>query len=193
MDKKHIITIAGKLGSGKSSTAKMVAQILGYKHFSTGDFFRSIAIEKGVSTIELNKIAEKDLSIDKEIDDRSIKIGQIENNIVLDSRLGFYFIPNSFKVFLELDPKIASERILNDKKNNPNRQIETTGNFNTKEDVLNSISERLNLEKKRYKELYGIDDHTKYNNFDLIIDTEKISLEEVCKKVIEEYNNWLNK
>lgn len=193
MEKKHIITIAGNLGSGKSSTAKMIASMLGYKHFSTGDFFRSIANERGVSTVELNKLAETDLSVDKEVDDRSTKIGQTENYVVLDSRLGFYFIPDSFKVFLKLDPSIASLRILEDKKNNANRHIEATGDFDTKENIFNSISERLTLEKNRYKELYGIDDNTSYVHFDLIIDTEKIPLEEVSKKIIEEYNNWLNK
>src|ERR1035437_7748083 len=102
MDKKHIITIAGKLGSGKSSTAKMVSEILNYKHYSTGDFMRSIADQKGVPLGELNKIAETDPSIDKMLDDRNKEIGTMED-IVLDSRLGFYFIPESFKVFLELD------------------------------------------------------------------------------------------
>ncbi len=87
MDKKHIITIAGSLGSGKSSTAKRVAEILGYKHFSTGDFFRSIASERGISTVELNKAAETDLTVDKEVDNRSIKIVETESNVVLDSRL----------------------------------------------------------------------------------------------------------
>lgn len=193
MDKKHIITIAGSLGSGKSSTAKRVAEILGYKHFSTGDFFRSIANDRGISTVELNKAAETDLTVDKEVDYRSIKIGETESNVVLDSRLGFHFIPDSFKIFLELNPNIASERILNDKKNNPNRHAETTGSFDTKESILKSISERLILEKNRYKELYKIEDNTSHGNFDLIINTEKIPLEDVCRKVIEEYNNWLNK
>jgi cytidylate kinase len=193
MEKKHIITIAGNLGAGKSSTAKKVAEILGYRHFSTGDFFRLIANEKGISTVELNKLAETDLSIDKEVDGRSVNIGEKENNIILDSRLGFYFIPDSFKVFLELDPNIASERILEDKKNNSNRSMETSKAFDTKENILHSILERLSLEKSRYKELYGIEDHTDHKNFDLIINTEKIPLEEVSKKIIEEYNNWLNK
>lgn len=192
MEKKHIITIAGKLGSGKSSTAKMVAKILGYEHKSTGDFFRSIAKERGVSTIELNKLAETDMSIDKEADNRNIEIGKMEN-IVLDSRLGFHFIPNSFKVFLELNPKIAAKRILEDKSNNINRSNETSNSFDTEDQVLKSISERLILEKNRYKEIYGIEDNTAHSNFDLIINTENISLEEVSKKVVEEYNSWLQK
>lgn len=192
MNKKHIITIAGKLGSGKSSTAKKVAEILSYKHYSTGDFFRAIAEKRGLSLVDLNKLAETDLSIDKEADDRNIEIGSMED-IVLDSRLGFHFIPESFKVFLELDPIVASQRILNDKKNNLNRNNETSSAFDTAENILSSISERMLLEKNRYKELYGINDNTSHDNFDLVIDTSKTPLEEVSKKVVEEYNNWLNK
>ena len=191
MAKKHIITIAGKLGSGKSSTAKLVAEILKYKHFSTGDFMRSIADEKGVSLGELSKIAETDLSIDKKLDDRNIEIGNMEN-IVLDSRLGFHFIPDSFKVFLELDPVIASERISKDKGCNPNRDRESGGSFDTPENIKEKINSRLESERKRYKDLYGIENHTAPENFDLVINTETIPLEEVSKKVIEEYNNWLN-
>lgn len=192
MNKKHIITIAGSLGSGKSSTAKKVSEILNYKHFSTGDFMRSIADEKGVPLIELSKMAEIDLSIDKMLDDRNIEVGEM-NNVVLDSRLGFHFIPDSFKVFLELDPTIASERILHDKNFNPNRHKESDGNFDTPESIKEKINFRLDSERKRYRELYGIEDHTDRGNFDLIINTEKIPLEEVCKKIIEEYNNWLSK
>lgn len=191
MTQKHIITIAGKLGSGKSSTAKMVAEILDYKHYSTGDFMRSIANERGISLIELSKIAETDDSIDKALDDHNLEIGKMEN-IVLDSRLGFYFIPSSFKVFLELDPSIASERIMEDRKTNPNRHTEATL-FDSKDKIIESINTRLLSERKRYKDIYNIEDHTSHNNFDLVINTEKIPLEEVSKKVIEEYNKWLNK
>lgn len=191
MNKKHIITIAGKLGSGKSTAAKIVASILGYTHYSTGDFFRSIAQERGVSTVELNKLAETDMSIDKEADDRNIKIGEMDN-IVLDSRLGFYFIPDSFKVFLELDRDIAAERILKDKKNNLNRYNETSDLFDTKEQIMNSITKRLIMEKNRYKEIYGIEDNTAHSNFDLIINTKDIPADEVSKIVVEKYNNWLN-
>ncbi len=192
MIKKHIITIAGKLGSGKSSTAQKVSEILNYQHFSTGDFMRAIADARGISLGELGKIAESDTSIDKELDDRNIKIGEMEN-VVLDSRLGFHFITSSFKVFLELDPDIASERILKDKNNNPNRNTESNDSFDTAESIKEKINIRLISERKRYKELYNIDNHTSHDNFDLVINTEKIPLEEVSKKVVDEYNNWLNK
>ena len=192
MNKKHIITIAGSLGSGKSSTAKKLSEILNYKHFSTGDFMRSIADERGVPLTELNKMAENDNSIDKILDDRNVEVGKM-TDVVLDSRLGFHFIPESFKVYLELDPDVASERILHDKNFNPNRNKEASGSFDTPESIKEKINFRLESERKRYKELYGIEDNTARENFDLVINTEKIPLEEVCKKITEEYNNWLNK
>lgn len=191
MAQKHIITIAGKLGSGKSSTAKMIAEILGYKHYSTGDFMRAIANERGISLAELSTLAESDSSIDKELDDHNLEIGKMEN-IVLDSRLGFFFIPNAFKVFLELDPSIASERILEDKKSNANRSTEAANSFDTKESIMESINTRLLSERKRYKELYDIDNLTAHDNFDLVIDTSITPLANVSQKIINEYKIWLN-
>jgi cytidylate kinase len=190
MNKKHIITIAGSLGSGKSSTAKKIASMLNYTHYSTGDFMRAIASDRGLSLQELSAIAENDPSIDKELDDRNMALGKDEN-IVLDSRLGFYFIPESFKVFLDLDPSIASLRILKDKKDNPNRSNESNESFDTPESIALKIKERLISERKRYKELYGIEDHTAFSNFDLVINTKDNSLEEVASKIVESYNSWL--
>ena len=191
MSKKHIITIAGKLGSGKSSTAKMVSSLLNYEHLSAGDFMRDMAKDRGISLIELNKIAEQDESIDRELDERNREIGKREN-VVIDGRLGFHFIPESFKVFLELDPEIASLRILKDRETNSNRHTETNGSFDTKEAIMESIDDRLLSERKRYKNLYGIEDLTSHNNFDLVIDTSQIPLEKVSQQIIEEYNKWLS-
>lgn len=192
MSQKHIITIAGKLGSGKSSTSKSVANLLNYERVSTGEFMRLMANRRGISLDELSKIAETDDSVDIAIDDYTRLLGE-KNNIVIDSRLGFYFIPDSFKVFLELNPEIAASRILKDTKTNLLRHKEDSKGFDTVEKITESINERLESERKRYKDLYGIEDHTAHSNFDLVINTEKIPLEAVSKKVVEEYNKWLNK
>lgn len=192
MNKKHLITIAGKLGSGKSSTAKKVAEMLGYKHLSSGDFMRDVASERGISLMELNRTAEGDNSIDKELDNRNIEIGK-QSEIILDSRLGFYFIPDSFRVYLDLPLEVSAERILKDKENNPNRLKEDSASFNTKEDVMKSVINRQESERLRYEKLYGIKDVSNANNFDLIIDTSKYSLEEVTQKIVEEYKKWLTR
>jgi len=190
MEKKHIITIAGKLGSGKSSTAKLVAELLAYEHASTGDFMRAMANERGITLGELQKIAESSPSIDKEIDAQSQTL-RGKNNLVIDSRLAFHFIPESFKVFLELAPDAAAERILKDRANNPARHKESSGGFDTIEAIATATTERLVSERKRYKEIYNIDDHTGHENFDLVIDTATAPLNEVAHIVIEKYKTWL--
>jgi len=186
--KKEIITISGFPGSGKSSTADNVAKKLGFNRFSSGDFMRRIALEKGITLNELSKIAEQDQGqIDKEIDDNVSAMSK-ENKIVLDSRLAFHFIPNSFKIFLDLPPEIAKERILSNLKTNTLRA--QSENANTSEEVFNKIKERLESEKKRYKELYNLD-YTNKENFDLVIDTNKYNLQEVVEIILKEYDNWL--
>lgn len=186
--KKEIITISGLPGSGKSSTADKVAQSLEYARFSSGDFMRRIALNKNISLNELSKIAENDQGkIDKEIDDSVTKMSQ-ENKIVLDSRLAFHFIPNSFKIFLDLPAEIAKERILKSLKTNTLRA--QSENANTSEEVFIQIKERLESEKKRYKELYNLD-YTNKNNFDLVIDTNENNLEQVVEIILNKYQDWL--
>lgn len=192
MQKKHIVTIAGKLGSGKSSTANRVAEILGYGRASTGDFMREIADRRGVTLGELGAIAETDPSVDEELDGQNRTLGQKEN-IVLDARLGFFFIPDSFKVFLELDPNVAAERILKDAEKNPARHKEVRGEYNTVEAISAAISTRLASERTRYLEKYGVKDQTAHENFDLVIDTNTLPLEGVAQKIVEEYQKWLAK
>ncbi|HEU0085580.1 MAG TPA: AAA family ATPase [Candidatus Paceibacterota bacterium] len=187
--KKEIISITGTLGSGKSSTADRVAQNLGYQRFSSGDFMRKIALERRLSINELSAQAENDPTIDVSIDDEVRKVGEMDK-IVIDSRLAFHFIPNSFKVYLDLPPEIAKERILNNIKENAlRRQSESSEN---PDEIFHKINERLESEKKRYKDIYGITNHTDKSNFDIVIDTNKNNLDEVVKIVLSEYQKWLN-
>ncbi len=194
--KKHIITIAGKPGSGKSSTANILAERLGYSRASTGDFLRKMAIDRGVSLSEITKFAIDDPKVDAEIDGYNKIIGEKEN-VVLDARLGFYFIPESFKVFLEIDHMVAAKRILLNTAKNPLRKSEARYEFTSEETVARSIDERLQNERDRYSIRYGIADHTAHGNFDLVIDTSAPEYDEQIEKVVakiqEEYSKWLQK
>ena len=75
--KKNIITVAGRPGSGKSSTAKLVANQLGFEHFSSGDLFRSVAKERGVDVLQANLSAEENADIDHLVDGRLREIYKI--------------------------------------------------------------------------------------------------------------------
>ena len=97
------ITITGNLGSGKSSVAKILRE-RGYEYSSTGNIFRQLAMEKGLSVEEFNRQVNEaasrgDHSVDKMIDDTTARIGEERDNVVFDSRLAWHFAPKSFKVF----------------------------------------------------------------------------------------------
>jgi len=187
MKKKEIIAITGTLGSGKSSTADLVAEKLSFRRFSSGDFMRKLALGMGISLEELQRQAETDDSIDLKIDEEIRKMGKDEK-IVIDSRLVFHWIPESFKVYLDLPPKIAKGRILNNLKDNKLRR--ESENSSTPEEIYGKIIRRLESEKKRYKELYGLD-HTDKKSFDLVIDTNKNNLNQVVDIIVEEYKKWI--
>lgn len=185
--KKEIITICGGLGSGKSSTAKKVAEILNYQHFSSGDFFREIAVEMNLSVTELNILAEKEKEIDFKVDEK-LRNMRNSNKVVIDSRTAYHWIPESFKIYLVLPQEIAKYRILNNLKTNIERQkSEKESNL---EEVYEKMQARFESEQKRYLDLYNID-NTKKEQFDLVIDTEKNNLDQVVDIILKEYKNWL--
>ena len=186
--KKEIISITGTLGSGKSSTSNLVAKKLDYKRFSAGDFFRKIGLELGISLNEVSKRAETDPLIDVKTDDEVRKIREM-SKVVIDSRMAFHFIPESFKVYLDLPPEIAKERILNNLKENALRKESESSS--SPEEIYEKIIFRLESEKKRYKELYGVT-HTDKNNYDLIIDTNKNNLDQDVDIVLKEYRKWIS-
>lgn len=185
--KKQIITICGGLGSGKSSTAKKVAEVFGFKHFSSGDFFRQVGLELGLSINETNKRAETDLKID-EMTDQKLRDLRNTEKIVIDSRTAYHWIPESFKVYLELPTEIAKERILNSIKIDKLR--EQSEQSSSSEEVFKKMNERFESEQKRYWDLYKIN-NTDKSQFNLIIDTNKNNLEQVVGIVVSEYKKWI--
>ena len=89
-----IITISGSPGAGKSTVAKLVAKKLKLKYYSIGILLRNLARKRKISLLEISKLAEKSPKIDRELDDAQIKLGK-RDNFVLDSRLGYHFVPGS--------------------------------------------------------------------------------------------------
>lgn len=170
------ITISGKAGSGKSTVAKILSEKLNLKHYSIGDLMRAMASEKGVSLIELNKLAEKDKSIDFELDEKLKDMGKSKDNFVVDGRLTAFFIPNAdVRVFLDTDDRIRAERILKDK-----REHEKSKDVN---EMIEKINKREESERKRYKKYYGVD-YSDKKLYNLVIDTTEMSPGEVAMKIV---------
>jgi len=185
--KKHIITIAGKPGSGKSTTAKLLAEQLQLTHYSTGDFFRQIGKEMGLDALETNKAAENAKEIDHKVDERQKLLGETEDNFVIDARLGWFFIPNSFKVYLDLDLEVAAKRILD---NMDPARVESERLPDTPAAYADLLRERLGSESKRYMNLYNVDP-SDLKNYDLVIDTGSDSPEQISDAIQVAFGEWL--
>ena len=82
-----LVTISGPAGSGKSTAAAALAEALDYDHVSGGDIFRDLAVERGITPLELNKLAEDDDEIDRDLDRRLRGIAETRDDVVLESRL----------------------------------------------------------------------------------------------------------
>ena len=91
--------------------AKALAEVLSVDHVSAGDFMREMAAERGMSILELSRVAESDDAIDLEIDARTSRLAGSGRSFVMDARLGWHFIPHSVKVFLDVRPEVAAARV----------------------------------------------------------------------------------
>ncbi len=188
MEKRKIITIAGKPGSGKSTTSKKVAAELGYMHFSSGDLFRAIAKERGIDVYEVNVLAETEKEIDHQVDKRLQEMGKTEHDLVIDSRMAWHWMPDSFKVYLDLDVTDAAERILTHA--DPKR-MEAEHIPETVEAYAQQLQRRLESETKRYFDLYEANPYN-IDNYDLVVDTKIYNIQDVTDQILDAYKAWLN-
>jgi CMP/dCMP kinase len=186
-EKKHIITIAGRPGSGKSTAAKLVALELDFNHFSSGDLFRALGKKRGVDVLQANKAGSITEELDRLVDRKLQEIGRSDDRLVIDSRTAWHWIPNSFKVFLDLDLDSAAKRILNE------LNEERLNSENIHQDpraYAQLLEHRLQVETKRYKKLYQIDPYN-MNNYDLVVDTSKNDIQSVVNMIIAGFKSWI--
>ena len=186
MNKKHIISLTGDLASGKGETSRILIEKLGYGIYRNGQYFRKLAKEMNMSVTEFNIYVEDHPEIDKQIESSAAEYAKTHDNFIIDARLGWYAVPESFKVYLKVDIDVAAKRAFND----PDRK--DTESFATVEEQKQDMIKRANLEKERYFHLYGIRQGD-ISNYDLIVDTTYQTPEEVADSIIEGYNRWLEK
>jgi cytidylate kinase len=175
-----IISFAGWPGSGKSTIAKSVAAELGWPYYSMGQLRREAAKRRGMTLEEYNQLAMTDISTDLEVDEYQSKLGKEQDNFVIDGRTSWHFIPQSYKIFLTVDPQVGAERIFQELQQGGDRN--EGYNLNTVEAVLNSNYERVNNDRKRYQQYFGIDVYD-LANYDEVVDTTNLTIDEVIAKV----------
>ena len=171
-----ILTISGLHGTGKSTIGKLVADKLGIKYYSTGQAFRDLAKEMNLTLEELSEYAEKNPGIDEKLDNKIIEIAQ-KGDIIIDSQLSAYILESiaDFKILLTCPLEIRVKRMAQRDKESYDKKLEET-------------NIRENSELVRYKKLYNIDlkdEIKKEELYNLIIDTENLTVDEVLEKILD--------
>lgn len=179
-----IITIGGKSGSGKSTVSKAIAARLGYKNYSAGDIWRKCAAERGMNLHEYNKQAIVETKIDTMTDDAQKKLGQTKDNIVVESRLGFFFIPNSIKIFLDANDGVRARRTMQEGRKQENHR--------DLKDALKKLKTRDTGDVNRYNKLYGVNPFDS-KNYDLVVDTSNNSVEQTSDIIYKFVMNRMKK
>ena len=169
------ITISGIGGVGKGTTAKLLSKKLKFKNISGGNFFREMAETEGMSLYNFEQYVKKNPKYDKRLDKMQKKYGEENDNFVLESRLGWYFVPDSLKIKLICEENTRLKRI-----------IERDG---LSMDITKKEEEkRLKSINLRYKKLYNINDWSNNQNFDFIVDTTNNNPQIVVNIILNHIN-----
>ncbi len=172
-----IVAISGLHGTGKSTIAKLLAENLGILYYSTGQAFRDLAEESGMTLEEYTNYVEKNPEIDKTLDKKVVDMAK-KGSIIVDSQLSGHLLKSiaDFKIYLTCPLEIRVKRMT--------ARDQSSYDAKVKETTLREESEL-----KRFNKLYNIDlsdNDFIHNFFDLIIDTESLSVEEVLQIILKE-------
>ena len=136
-----------------------------------------MALERGMSIIELNHLAESDGgTIDLILDTRQKSLWEKENDFIMEGRLAFHFIPHAIKIFLTVESHEAARRVYHD---DTRKSVETHFDI---EEASRNIETRRKSEEQRYIKYYEIHIYD-MKNYDIVVDTTSKNPEEVFQEI----------
>lgn len=153
-----IIAVAGPIGVGKSTVATALARRLGYRVISGGEVFREIARERGISVTEVNRLAERDPTLDRELDRRQAELARA-GNCVVESRLAGWMVDADLKIWLRAPVEVRAARVAR------REGLDVAA-------ARADLDERERSEWARYKAAYDIDIDD-LDPYHLVVDTTR--------------------
>lgn len=167
------IAISGDIGTGKSTLAKLLAEELGWKVVSTGDFFRQWHQENNIPVEETEKVPEE---VDMKIDYGYQEMMGKENGIIFESRLGGWLakdMPEVLKILCICEFEEAMKRV-------------GTRDGETKDEAKIKARERSTKLVAKFKKLYDIDNFLDPKYFDVVVDSTDWTPKEVLEYVLHQ-------
>ena len=180
-----LISITGRLGSGKSTVCNIMKNRYGFEIFSTGAIQREYARRLGITTLELNQRMDENPDLDKDIDNTVTKmsIEHKDDKLIFDSRMAWHFAQNTFKIFLTIDAMEAATRVMKNQRGEEERYADVN-------DACEKLVERSRVERERFMDIYGVD-YYDCNNFNIVIDTTHRTPEEVVDLIMDNLNKYI--
>lgn len=175
------ISLAGDLGSGKSTVTDLLLQATGAERYTTGKIMRDLAAARKMTIDEFNRSIEGNPEIDRLIDDGLRALSDDPRDLVIDSRMAWHFTRGTFRVYMTTEPDIAAARIMA-----AGREGES---FRTLDEAVTRIAARRASEKKRYFEFYGVD-ITDLFNYDFVIDTSYAAPRQIADAILFALSVW---
>lgn len=169
-----LITISGLPGSGTTTVAQLVAHALGLARLPGGEVFRQMAAEAGMTLTEFGLHAQDHPSIDRELDDR-LAARAAEGGCVIESRLAGWLATRAglraVRVWVDCADEVRAERV-------------AARDGTSMAEALADNRARSDLERARYRAVYGIDMDDR-SAYDLILDSTTASPEVVTASIVD--------
>ena len=188
--KKIVICISGMAGTGKSTLAKKLAKKYNLSYYSGGDALKALAAEEGYnassegwweSPVGLKFLEQRqgDPSFDKAVDAKLLEYAH-QGNVLLDSWTMPWLSKVGFKIWLMASMEKRAQRVAGRDKI-------------TVEKALQVLREKEDRTKAIYRQLYGFRLGEDFKPFDLVLDTETMSAEEVYQTLCRVIDNMVIK
>ncbi len=178
------ISLAGDLGSGKSTVGQILKDRFNADVVSVGKIQREMAEKLGMNTTEFNVYQEEHPELDKELDDNLASYESKEGSFIFDSRMAWYFVPSAFSVYLKCSADEAAKRVaLAKRADEP---------YKDQEDAFKKLQERRESEIQRYKKFYGVD-IMNMTNYALVVDTTGKTPESVAEEIVYAWAQTIKK
>jgi cytidylate kinase len=164
------IAISSQSGCGNTTATQNVGATLGLQVVNYT--FRDLGADLGITFDEIHNRANGTKIFDYLTDLVQIR-ESLRPKVVVGSRLAAWLVAADLRVWLHASMEERAKRIFRRERNK----------YTSYEAVLYSTLKRDEQNRKRYLQLYGIDINDR-NDFDIIINTEKLTAEQVSSLIV---------
>lgn len=175
MVKKLVIVVSGPPGAGTSTVGKKIAERLNLRYLSPGKTYKSYLNEKEAkAALEFWKTkfgSSKELH--EKLDKDQIEIAK-KGNVVICGKLSIHFLKDiaDYKIWLDVPIEVRAKRTAERDKI-------------SYEEALEEISKRENIERIKWKEMYGFDYFDQKKIADLVLDSSDLTPKQTVDKILK--------